>query len=178
MSGDRSSLRPEGGGASVVAVPRRWIVVACAVLAALAAGIVWVYTPPPLQSTGMHTRLDDQRMPVAYGFDLENTGRWPITLVAVKVDGQEISPPFAIAVSNFTEGHLAGSAAIALETYGHKLTTGPVYGWKMQPERYTGHARYAVRLGTRGLPPAHEKIILHHRYLGLPLRHDITPWIW
>lgn len=181
------TLRPGGSGVSAEedwgrrlegddVQRRRLVVAACLIVAAVGTAIGWVYTHPPLSSSGYSTRHDGEGTPLAHGVDLVNNGRWPLTLVAVTVDGQEILPPHAIAVANFTDGELAGSAAITMEREGHKLTKGPVYDWKMQPARRVGRSRYAIRLDTSGFPAEFRKIIVHYRYLGLPMRYDITPW--
>jgi len=152
-------------------VRRRWLVAAaCVVLAAAAAGIGWVYTHPPLRSLGYTTRRSEDGKVMVYGVDLDNSGRWPLTLTAVTKDGQEVLPPEAIAVANFADGHLAGNAAVNMEANGYKLTTGPVYGWKMLPARRSGLSAYGIRLFNAGSGT----FVIHYRYLGLPLRYEIT----
>ncbi|WP_374712709.1 hypothetical protein [Symbiobacterium terraclitae] len=147
---------------------------ACAALAAMV-GIGWVYTHPPLSSRGHSERSDDEGNIVVYGIDLDNRGRWPLTLTAVTVGGKEVLPPHAVAVANFADGQIAGSAAIDLEANGYKLTIGPIYGWEILSQRHVRGFRYAIRLDLRGLDAEPGRIVVHYRYLGLPLRYDVTP---
>jgi len=151
-------------------VQRRWLVGAATVaLVAAAVGIGWVYAHPPLVSTGYATRTNDGGRVVAHGIDLDNRGRWPLTLTAVTIDGEEMLPPHAIAVANFADGELAGSAAVNLEANGYKLTTGAVYGWRMLPARRVRYSRYGIRLWN----PEPGTVTVHYRYLGLPLKYEI-----
>jgi len=153
-------------------VQRRWLLVAAAVtLAATLAGIGWVYTHPPLRSYGYYTMRRHDGDIVVYGVDLDNNGRWPLTLTAVTREGEELLPPHAVAVANFADSELAGSAAARdLQEHGYKLTFGAVYGWEILPAERVRHFRYAIRLWDTG-PGTY---VVHYRYLGLPLKYEIT----
>lgn len=143
-------------------------------LTAVGAGIGWVYAHPPLQSTGVNWRQVKGRT-LAYGIDVQNAGHWPLTLTRVCVNGQDWEYPKAMAVSNFADAQLAGNAAIGIEVNGHKLKTEPVTGWELQPEqRVRGVGSYALRLDWDGMPSAETEIMVHYRYLGLPMKHSVT----
>lgn len=151
---------------------RRWqVLVACTALVGLAAGIGWIYTHPPLYSTGLHERHSQVEITRAYGLDLENGGRWPLTLIAVKINGKEIDYPQAMAVANLTDSHLAGNAAIMVDKR-HKLQTGPVNGWQMRPKlRLQRLGSYGLLLEGGDVPPDNAEVIIHYRYLGLPMQY-------
>lgn len=154
----------------------RWLLLALALaLVLLAAGAGWIYAHPPLKSFGMAERHDGQGNTLAYGIELENTGRWPLTLTAVQMDGREFSYPWAMAVANFTDSELASSAAIRMEECGHKLETGPVKGWKIQPDEPRGGS-YALRIDWEGMPAPPAEVVVHYRYLGLPMQYSV-PWM-
>jgi len=105
----------------------------------------------------------------------ENSGRLPLTLTAVRAGGVELTYPVAMAVANFSDGELAGSAAVRMEEAGHKLETGPVKGWRMEPkQRQPGS--HALVLDWGGMPSPPGKVVVYYRYLGLPLRYTV-PWL-
>lgn len=154
---------------------RRWLVLVVSLsLAALGTGTGWIYTHPPLMSAGFHERHDGDGKTLVYGIELDNTGRFPLTLTAVTINGDVIDYPQAMAVSNFTDAQLAANAAIMMEEDGHKLTTGPVNGWEMQPVQRVGRGRYGLRLDWEGMPTGTVEIVVHYRYLGLPMKYSVT----
>ena len=154
---------------------RKWpVLVVSLSLAALAAGTGWIYTHPPLHSTGLSRLHDGQDRTLAYGIDLDNTGRFPLALTAVTIGGEEIDYPQAMVVANFLDGQLAANAATMMEVHGQKLTTGPVSGWEMQPQQRVGRGRYGLRLDWEGMPPGPVEITVHYRYLGLPMKYSVT----
>lgn len=143
-------------------------------LATLATWTGWVYTHPPLVSFGMAERYDDQGQTLVYAIDLENRGGRPLTLTGVRVGGEKMDSPRAMAVANFTDGLLASSAAIWMEEHGHKLQTGPVRGWKILPDE-ARPGSYALVLDWQGMHSPPGEIIVYYRYLGLPMRYTF-PW--
>lgn len=156
---------------------RFWMVVLIAV--AVGTGTGWIYTHPPLRSTGLSERYTGDKT-LAYGIDLQNTGRWSLRLTGVRVNGENWEYPRAMAVANFTDTHLAGNAAIDLDANGHKLKTRPVRGWEIEPRQRVlekGEGSYGLRLDWEGMPSEQTEVIIYYRYLGLPLRHAVTS-IW
>lgn len=143
-------------------------------LVAFGTAIGWIYTHPPLMSAGVHERHDGDGRTVVYGIDLDNTGRFPLTLTAVTINGKAINYPQAMAVSNFTDAQLAANAAVVMEEAGHKLTIGPVKGWELQPVQRVEGGRYGIRLELEGMPAGTLEIVVHYRYLGLPMRYYVT----
>ncbi|HWI61419.1 MAG TPA: hypothetical protein VNT75_06265 [Symbiobacteriaceae bacterium] len=134
---------------------------------AIVAGVLWVYSHPPLRSnggswsTGGYWDMDT--------IDIYNTGRWPLRLTGITVDGERAFPPFAIAVANFHSAEIASSAARHIGEPGYQLETGAVPGWRMEPEREIRHQAYGVRLLKKpGAPPA--RVVITYRYLGLPMK--------
>lgn len=155
---------------------RKWLVlVVSVVLAAFGAGIGWIYTHPPLVSTGLGRLHDGQEKTLAYGIDPENTARWPLTLTAVSINNREVHYPQALAVANLSDGQLAANAAMRMAEHGHKLKTGSVKGWVMQPQqRLQPFGSYGLRLDWEGIPSGPAEIVVNYRYLGLPMRHVVT----
>lgn len=145
------------------------------ILAALVTGVGWIYMHPPLVSSGMAERHDAEGKTIIYGVNLENRGKRPLTLIAVRVNGKELAYPQAMAVANFTDGLLASSAATMMEEHGHKLDTGPVEGWRLLPH-HPRRGTYALRLDWEGMPSPPSEIVVYYRYLGLPL-HYTVPWM-
>lgn len=151
---------------------RKWqVLVAGVALLGVATGIGWIYTHPPLYSSGMAERPDEVEKTRAYGLDLENRGRWPLTLTVVKINGKEIDYPQAMGVANLTDNHLAFSAATMMDER-HKLQTGPVNGWQTQAkQRLQPVGSYGLLLEGDGVPPDNAQVIIHYRYLGLPMQY-------
>lgn len=64
---------------------RLWV--AILTLAAVGAGIGWIYTHPPLEGDHVTRRHQGDRTEV-YGLGLRNAGRWPLRLTRVMVNGE------------------------------------------------------------------------------------------
>lgn len=155
---------------------RRWLIVVTTVTLAFSAiGLGWLYSHPPLESDGISDRHDEQGRILVYGIGLRNSGRWPLTLTAVTLDGQVVQYPEAMAVANFTDGQLAFNAAAMMEEYGYKLTVGPVKGWRIEPRRdlTLPGASYGLRVDWEGKAD-HVEVVVHYRYLGLHMRCSVT----
>lgn len=149
-----------------------------AALVALVGGAVgWVYAHPPLTSYGYGTHHvpENSDLVYRYSIDLKNEGRWPLRLTGVITDGRAAEYPMVMAATNRTDNQLASSAAVMLDEYGHKLEIGPVEGWLIEPHGQGGPppATYGIRLDWgKTTPPA--EVVLHYRYLGLPMRYVFT----
>ena len=113
------TLRPGGSGVSAEedwgrrlegddVQRRRLVVAACLIVAAVGTAIGWVYTHPPLSSSGYSTRHDGEGTPLAHGVDLiDNRTLAPY---AGRGDGRRagVLPPHAIAGREFHGWRVGG----------------------------------------------------------------------
>jgi hypothetical protein len=151
---------------------QKWSVILGVTCVLLGASLVWLYTHPPLLSSGHHRRYDEDNKTLVYGIDLDNNCRWPVTLTSVTVNGHQNEHPAAMGVHS--AGILAGNAAARLEQYGDQLQLGPVHGWKIPPQpQPPGPDSYAVRLDWQAIDATHAQVTIHYRYLGLPMQYPM-----